>query len=1084
MKYHTLSTSSLAAESKKSTLTIYTGPDFVRDKMGTTETAIVRCELEMAQRALKLQTRRCRQLVSEFTRKLQAKELEFISERRLRDEQLTKVLRSLLVFEARLKQEQTFIRYQLEEKDNLIQRQKKELRRLQLTVQYCKTCSQYYSGSTVDSCDSSSEYFIGSQENWEESGSELYASVSEYGRQENSSSNEEIQKQGVNEEKITYEKNKYNKINDGSYKRKKPNGHRRMTGTYFEVLKLRESSAESSLEDASSEMNDSQKTHEQIDEVSERIEELFSESPQVSDTYSGRMDCLHGIKKITSSADVHSSDEQTVSSLSENTECDTTVVYNMQTTTAAGNVDILSPVTRLNYEAKEDVEINPVSDNVTNEEKELSQVVDGNISKSRLISDTITMFDAGETEQTDNWYASASDPEDDERRDIYRNNPVLECMNQILLQNINDSINSPPKSPELDRNPKNKTQKRVKFSDEEVPAADSLPLNSLRTIEPTETGNNYKKEDKEASLHGDYYETPIQGGTNFYEVPQSIYSNDYEQILSKCSDSVHSWSPKITSPTSKIENIQENKINRMATQKLTLAKCNDLDDMELKNNHYYIDMDTRASTPVLKHEVIKRTKVARTPPALPPKPANLVSKFKIQSTLHGRSCENIDEFCVDSEPDYCSISELNLPTEKMIMSKMHPISPVVEINTMNKSNVSFYDPISLDGTISSLVALNVEKNSLQEPKQPQIKSERIIANIANIAQINMLKSKNEPEIPKLPQVSEIIIPEETDEKETIEHISQDNYIKNNSQLLKQNPGLTNDKLRNRIVIGTSVSSLVSSFNNQHLLSQLSGRKIGSDRFKNNSRLFSNFEYTQDYEKQPTTPQKAKTETHNFEKFDLSQNFEEFNLDDCEIGEEYQSEDSNSLNYNVNIDDDKPVQTEQNVEERTIYDQQQQHTLLDIENRNLPEVARSNTSVEIVRATKDIRPHSMHSLQQLQKSLSNQRNNIVRENELVHVPALARHPEPSYEHFLECTGLSSKSILTPSRMLSNHKSMLKPKDIKLRSRSQVRPPEYRYLELREQGRQYVLRKAFQTETESVVVGCRYLLAEPGSAFVFK
>lgn len=1012
--------------------------------MGTTETAIVRCELEMAQRALKLQTRRCRQLVSEFTRKLQAKELEFMSERRLRDEQLTKVLRSLLVFEARLKQEQTFIRYQLEEKDNLIQRQKKELRRLRLTVQYCKTCSQYYSGSTVDSCDSSSEYFIGSQENWE-SGSELYGSVSEYGRQENSSSSEEIQKQGIDEEKITYEKNKYNKINDGSYKRKKPNAHRRMTGTYFEVLKLRESSAESSLEDAaSSDMNDSQKTHEQIEEVSERIEDLFSESPQVSDTYSGRMDCLHGIRKTTLAADTHSSDEQTVSSLSGNTECDTTVVYNIETTTAtSSNVDMSSPVSSLNYETRDDVksdsEINPVSDNLTNEEKELSQTVDtSNTSKSRLISDTITMFDAGETEQSDNWYASASDPEDDERRDIYRNNPVLECMNQILLQNINDSINSPPKSPELDRNPKNKTQKRVKFSDEEVPAADPpLPLNSLRTTEPAES-NKYKKEDEETSLHADYYETPIQGGTNFYEVPQSIYSNDYEQILSKCSDSVHSWSPKITSPTSKIENIQENKINRMATQKLTLAKCNDLDDMELKNNHYYIDMDTRASTPILKHEIIKRTKVARTPPALPPKPANLVSKFKIQSALHGRSCESIDEFCVDSEPDYCSISELNLPTEKMIMSKIHPMSPpVVDKNNMNKSNVSFYDPISLDGTISSLVALNVEKNSLQEPKQPQIKNERIVANIANIAQINMLKNKNEPEIPKLPQVSEIIIPEETEEKETIEHISQDNYIKNNSQLLKQKPGLTNDKLRNRIVIGTSVSNLVSSFNNQHLLSQLSGRKIGTDRFKNNDRLFSNFEYSQDYEKQPSTPQKTKTETHNFEKFDLSQNFEEFNLDDCEIGEEYQSEDSNSLNYNVNIDDDTPVQAEQNIEEPTINNQQQQqqhhHRMLDNENRNLPEVVRSNTSVEIVRATKDIRPHSIHSLQQLQKSLSNQRNNIVRENELVQVPLVARHPEPSYEHFLECTGLSSKSILTPSRMLSNHKSMLKPKDIKLRSR---------------------------------------------------
>jgi hypothetical protein len=39
----------------------------------------------------------------------------------------------------------------------------------------------------------------------------------------------------------------------------------------------------------------------------------------------------------------------------------------------------------------------------------------------------------------------------------------------------------------------------------------------------------------------------------------------------------------------------------------------------------------------------------------------------------------------------------------------------------------------------------------------------------------------------------------------------------------------------------------------------------------------------------------------------------------------------------------------------------------------------------------------------------------------------------YDNFLEATGLSNKSILTPSRLLSNHKSMLKPKDVKYKSR---------------------------------------------------
>jgi len=39
----------------------------------------------------------------------------------------------------------------------------------------------------------------------------------------------------------------------------------------------------------------------------------------------------------------------------------------------------------------------------------------------------------------------------------------------------------------------------------------------------------------------------------------------------------------------------------------------------------------------------------------------------------------------------------------------------------------------------------------------------------------------------------------------------------------------------------------------------------------------------------------------------------------------------------------------------------------------------------------------------------------------------------FDRFLDVSGLTQKSILTPSRLLSNHKNMLKPKDVKLRSK---------------------------------------------------
>uniref|UniRef100_A0A146L5G2 Uncharacterized protein n=2 Tax=Lygus hesperus TaxID=30085 RepID=A0A146L5G2_LYGHE len=43
---------------------------------------------------------------------------------------------------------------------------------------------------------------------------------------------------------------------------------------------------------------------------------------------------------------------------------------------------------------------------------------------------------------------------------------------------------------------------------------------------------------------------------------------------------------------------------------------------------------------------------------------------------------------------------------------------------------------------------------------------------------------------------------------------------------------------------------------------------------------------------------------------------------------------------------------------------------------------------------------------------------------------------SYDNFLEVTGLSQKSIITPSRMMTNHRNVTRPKDIKLRSKGKT------------------------------------------------
>lgn len=89
--------------------------------------SVLKKELEVTKSALKLQTIRCRQLVAAFTKKLQEKELELRASKDLKDQQLSRLLRALLILESRLKKEQKLIRQQLEEKDLIIERQEREI---------------------------------------------------------------------------------------------------------------------------------------------------------------------------------------------------------------------------------------------------------------------------------------------------------------------------------------------------------------------------------------------------------------------------------------------------------------------------------------------------------------------------------------------------------------------------------------------------------------------------------------------------------------------------------------------------------------------------------------------------------------------------------------------------------------------------------------------------------------------------------------------------------------------------------------------------------------------------------------------
>lgn len=111
-------------------------------------------------------------------------------------------------------------------------------------------------------------------------------------------------------------------------------------------------------------------------------------------------------------------------------------------------------------------------------------------------------------------------------------------------------------------------------------------------------------------------------------------------------------------------------------------------------------------------------------------------------------------------------------------------------------------------------------------------------------------------------------------------------------------------------------------------------------------------------------------------FDIRQNFEEFNLDECDLS-------------------DDPDRPEGDGSERL------SHSALNNPGQNESNIAKENNNVP-----------------------ANSNNSSSNNSE---------SGSSGYDHFLEATGLSNKSILTPSRLLSNHKSMLKPKDVKYKSR---------------------------------------------------
>ncbi|XP_034471970.1 uncharacterized protein LOC117779772 isoform X2 [Drosophila innubila] len=233
---------------------------------------------------------------------------------------------------------------------------------------------------------------------------------------------------------------------------------------------------------------------------------------------------------------------------------------------------------------------------------------------------------------TDDWYASASDQEELSTAPTAAKpygqgavNPVLECVNQILLQqSMEETLREPITTPKSAMAPKGSTnlprrsslsgrsgtngRKRVHFSTKNS----MVHVPRHEDVEESHTDELISHYHPMAAAA-----VPVPGDTLNYE---SIYSNEYEPIGSE------------------------------------------------RASNLYVDMAAAAADGSV---AIAKTP-QKLPPALPPKPANLL-KFK--KSLH--QLEEIEDegdcavsTTTTSEPDYCSIAEVGV-TSVQIVADVH-----------------------------------------------------------------------------------------------------------------------------------------------------------------------------------------------------------------------------------------------------------------------------------------------------------------------------------------------------------------------------------------------------------------------------
>ncbi|XP_053990036.1 myb-like protein X isoform X4 [Hylaeus volcanicus] len=869
-----------------------------------TEVRTLKQELVRTQEALKTATKRCRDLVKELDNRTTGHE----SERTLRDQQLSRILRALLVLEARLKQEQKSIRQLLCEKDNVIRNQQLEIARLRrYTKNYikCKREQTLISASmkiettsNIEECDlQASSIEVDSKQDsgiskdiqnlkceiiTKLSPSVVLEDLDRGVKKTHSFAGSDISKTSLTSSENT-DVSIITTTTEGSPSLLSTEGFCEGESTDVSPGSTLNKSSRYTPTMVTDSENETTMIYDDNDDettITESCTKLAKKRIGVGRSKTQKACKTKETIEAMSIARTESKDDgMDCNFASEDEEKEQEPIYvNACNETISRNTEHAGNTIPETSKTNEDYS----NDNSTNDNG-------SNNNNDSTVSPKMEMEEEQTMEETSgNWY---SDPDEDRinddvfRHSTYRpnsnHNSVLECVNQILLRDMEEEENIMSVPRRFKHRGRIVRFQPARLSDIESVGSEMERKNSEEAITEKEVSNNDFNDVPASSFEPTATEDEF-GMSLAQTVPLTIANkiSNHESSLEESEESkaipIVIIEPKVevketrhatfpspqtsqktktsinaTNPPLKLERIEEKTCLQMSTKGLTIAKNLDYEDIE--------------SLP----EIISPP--PKTPPALPPKP-----QFKNNTLILKK-----------------------IPSPSFLIDETRKKQPLLESSSSEHGKKIF-------GFISS-----------------PLKSAGI--NVTSARSLNFEEAIN-----KVTGINE-----------------EGNFWRNRFNNVR-----SSFRTRQNHETGGEQTKKIPRVTN--IVRHFEEFKIGGE--------------TEDPAKERSKTKEKHVHPEFDQEFDIRQNFEEFNLDEC----------------NLSDDPDRP---EGDGSERL---------------GNLVATVSQN---EKTAATKD--------------------NN--------NVPLAATNSSSGYDHFLEATGLSNKSILTPSRLLSNHKSMLKPKDVKYKNK---------------------------------------------------